>query len=98
MHSKSDSIEIMINHNADEVIEERFKSLHNRYKNNSEKSMKASGFVFNYVHLFHYKCHKTNLNLGGLYIDSLQCIMVRPSLSVHPFVQLLHIFYILLTT
>ena len=28
MHSKSDSIEIMINHNADEVIEERFKSLH----------------------------------------------------------------------
>ena len=31
MHSKSDNIEIMTNDEADEVIEELFKSLLNRY-------------------------------------------------------------------
>ena len=34
MHSKSENIEIMINQEADEVIEEHFKSLRNRFQNN----------------------------------------------------------------
>ena len=50
MHSKSDNIEIMINDDADEVIEELFKSLKNRYQNDLE-SMKGSEFDFDYVHL-----------------------------------------------
>ena len=45
MHSKSDNIEIMINDEADEVIEELFKSLPNRYQNNLEKLMKGSEFI-----------------------------------------------------
>ena len=36
MHSKSGSIEIMINDEADEVIEELFDSLKNSYQNNLE--------------------------------------------------------------
>ena len=36
----------MINDEADEVIEERFKSLLNRCQNSSEKLMKGSDFVF----------------------------------------------------
>ena len=32
--------------------------------------MKGSAFVFDYVHLLYYKCHKINLNRGGSYIDS----------------------------
>ena len=36
MHSKSGSIEILINDEADEVIEEFFDSLKNRYQNNLE--------------------------------------------------------------
>ena len=67
MHSKSDNIEIMINDEADEVMEELFKSLLNRYQNNLEKSV--SGSVVDYVHLLYYKCHKINLNRGGSYID-----------------------------
>ena len=59
MHSKSDSIEIMINYEADEVQENLFESLKNRYQNNLE-SMKGSEFVFGCVHLLYYKCHKTN--------------------------------------
>ena len=71
MHSKSDNIEIIINDEEDEIIEELFKSLKNRYQNNLE-SMKGSEFdyVFDYVDLFYYKCHKINPNCGGPYIDS----------------------------
>ena len=32
--------------------------------------MKGSEFVFNYLHLMYYKCHKINPNHGGLYADS----------------------------
>ena len=63
MHSKSDNIKIMINDGADGVIEKRFESLKNRYLNNLE-SMRGSEFVFDYVHLLYYKCHKVNPNRG----------------------------------
>ena len=61
IHSKSYNREVMIND------EELLKSL-NRYQNNFEL-MKGGEFVFDYVHLLYYKCHKINLNHGGLYID-----------------------------
>ena len=32
--------------------------------------MKGSEFVFDYVHLMHYKCHKINPSCGGSYINS----------------------------
>ena len=32
--------------------------------------MKGSEFVFSYVHLLYYKCHKIHLNRHGSYIDS----------------------------
>ena len=32
--------------------------------------MKSSEFVFDYVHLLYYKCHKINQNRGGSYIYS----------------------------
>ena len=69
MHSNCHNIEIMINDEADEVMKELFDSLKNRYQNNLE-SMKDSDFVFDYVHLLFYKCHKRNPNRGGSYIDS----------------------------
>ena len=59
----------MIHEEADEVIKELLDSLKNRYQNNFE-SMKCSEFVFDYVHLLYYKCHKINPNHGGSYIDS----------------------------
>ena len=60
----------MINDKADKVFEELSESPRNRYQNNLEKSMKRSEFVFDYVHLLYYNCHKINLNRGGSYIDS----------------------------
>ena len=69
MHSKSDTIEIMIDDEADEVITELFDYLKNRYWNNLE-SMKCSETVFDYVQLLYCKCHKINSNSGGSYVDS----------------------------
>ena len=51
IHLKRENIEIIINDEADEFIEELFKSLYNRYQNNLEKLMKGSDFVFDYVNL-----------------------------------------------
>ena len=50
-------MEIMTNENADEFVEELFKSFLNRYQTNLEKLMKGSEFVFDYVHRQYYKCH-----------------------------------------
>ena len=33
-------------------------------------SIKGSDFIFDYVNLLHYRCHKINLNCNGSYIDS----------------------------
>ena len=70
IHLKSDNKEIIINHKADEVVEELFELLLNRYQINFQESMKGSEFVFNYVSLLYYKCHKINPHCGGLYVDS----------------------------
>ena len=32
--------------------------------------MKVSSFIFDYVQLLYYKCHKINLNCGRSYKDS----------------------------
>ena len=69
MHSKNDNIEIRINDETHEVIKELFESLKNKYHNNLQLT-KGSKFVFNYVTLLYYKCHKINPNCGGSYIDS----------------------------
>ena len=45
----------MINDKVDEVAEELFKSLLNRYQNNLEKLPKDSKFFFDYIYLFYYK-------------------------------------------
>ena len=70
MHSKSDNIEITMNDEAERAfLKELVESLKNRYENNLE-NMKGNEFVFDYVHLFYYKCHKINPNYGGSYKDS----------------------------
>ena len=46
------------------MIKELFDSIKNRYQNNLE-SMKGSEFVFHYVQLLHFKCHKISPSHGG---------------------------------
>ena len=70
IHPKSDNIEIMINHEADEIIERPFQSLLTRCQIRFETLMKDSDFMFNCAHLLNYKCYKTNFKRDGSYIDS----------------------------
>ena len=80
-----DNIEIMINNEADEVIKKLFDSLKNRYQSNLE-SMKGSEFVFDYVQLFYYKCHKINPNRGRSYTDSPDWIKNK-KVTVNPIIK-----------
>ena len=59
----------MISDVTDEIIEKLFNLLKNRYQNNWQW-MRGNAFVFDYVKLLYYKCHKTNLNRGGSDIGS----------------------------
>ena len=51
---KSDKTEIIFQNTADEVNEELFKSLLERYQIGFETSMKGSEFIFNCVNLLYY--------------------------------------------
>ena len=75
-------MEILINKEADKVLKEIFDSLKNRYQNNLE-SMKGSGFVFDYLYLLCYKCHKINPNRDVTYIDSPDWIKNK-KLTINP--------------
>ena len=71
MHSKNDRMEIMKSYRKviEKLYKNFFESLKNRYENELE-SIKSSEFVFDYVHLLYYKCHKITPNRGESYIDS----------------------------
>ena len=43
--------------------------------------MKSNEFVFDYVHVLYYKCHKINPNCGGSYIDSPDCIKNKKAIA-----------------
>ena len=64
MLRKSNNIEIMIGNEIDEIIEELFESLLQRYLEGLEESMKGREFV-----LLYDKCHQVSLNRCGSYID-----------------------------
>ena len=76
MNSKHDNIEIIINEEANEVIEKPLKSLKNRYQNNLE-AMSINEFAIDYVHLLYYKCHEINSNLGEWYVDYPDSIKIK---------------------
>ena len=70
MHTKSDNVEIMMGSETDEIIEELFKSLLQRYQEGLEESMRESEFIFDSVDTLYYDLNKISLSRGGSYIDS----------------------------
>ena len=58
MHIKRNNIEIMIGNETNEIIEELFESLLQRYQEGLEESMRGSNFFNNGVDLLYYKLHK----------------------------------------
>ena len=70
MHTKSDNVEIMMGSGTDEIIEELFKSLLQRYQEGLEESMRGSEFIFDSVDALYYDLNKISLNRSVSYIDS----------------------------
>ena len=76
--TKSDNIEIMVSSETDEIIEELFKSLLQRFQKGSEKSQGGSEFVYNSVNLLHYQLQKTSLKrILSSYIDSPKWLKIK---------------------
>ena len=70
MPSRSDSIEIMMGSETDEIIEELFKSLWQRYQKGLEESVDESHFIFYGVNALYYDLNTIILSRGRSYIDS----------------------------
>ena len=70
MHTQSDNIEIMMSSETDEIIEELFESLLQKYQKRLEKSIRGSEFIFDHVDALYYNLNKIRLSRGGSYIDS----------------------------
>ena len=58
MHTKSNNVEIMMGSETNEIIEERFKSLLQRYQEGLEESMRGSEFIFDGVDALYYDLNK----------------------------------------
>ena len=58
MRTQSDNIEIMVGSETNEIIEELFKSLSQRYQEELEESMKGSHFIFDRVDAFYCNLNK----------------------------------------
>ena len=83
MHTKSDNIQIMLGSETDEIIEELFESLLQKYQQGIKELMKKSDFVFDSVDLLFYELHKISLNRGVSYIDSLKWLKNK-NVTINP--------------
>ena len=71
MHTKNDNIEIMMGSEKDDIINEIFESLLQKYQEGLEESMGGSEFIFDSVDLSYYNLKEIILNRkGSSYKDS----------------------------
>ena len=65
IHIKSNNMEIMMVNEKDEIIEELFESLQQKYQEGLEEEIRGKEFVFDSFDLLHYNLHKISFNRGG---------------------------------
>ena len=70
MYARSDNVEIMFGDDNDDIIEQLFESLLQKYEENLQNKMRGSDFEFDVVNFLYYDFNKTSINRGGSYIDS----------------------------
>ena len=82
IHTKSNNKEIMNGSDTNEVIEELFESLLQRYQENLETKMRGSEFFY-CINALHYYLNKISLNRGGSYLDSPEWIK-KKEVTINP--------------
>ena len=60
----------MFGEDNDDIIEQLFESLLQKYEENLQNKMRGSEFEFDGVNFLYYDFNKTSINRGGSYIDS----------------------------
>ena len=70
MYTRSDNTEIMFGDDNDDIIEQPFESLLQKYKEILQNKMRGSEFEFDGVNFLYYDFNKTSINSGGSYLDS----------------------------
>ena len=68
---------------TNEVIEDLFKSLLQRYQENLEEKMRGSEFGFDGVNALYYDLNKTSINRGGSHMESQKWISAK-KVTVNP--------------
>ena len=69
MYTRSDNVEIIFGDDND-IIEQLFESLLQKFEENLQNKMRGSDFEFDGVNFLYYDFNKTSINRGGSYIDS----------------------------
>ena len=78
MYTRSDNVEIMFGDDNDDIIEQLFESLLQKYEENLQNKMRGSDFEFDGLWLnlmvefdfLYYDFNKASMNRGGSYLDS----------------------------
>ena len=70
MHTKSNTVEIMMGTETDEIIKDLFESFLQKYQEGLEESMRGSDFAYDSIDALYYNLNKVSLSRGGSYIDS----------------------------
>ena len=70
MYTRSDNVEIMFGDDNDDIIEQLFESLLQKYEQNLQNKMRGSEFESDGFNFLYYDFNKTSINRGGSYIDS----------------------------
>ena len=83
MYTRSDNIEIMFGDDSDDIIEQLFGSLSQKYEENLQNKMRGSDFEFDGVNFLYYDFNKISLNRGRSYIDSPKWLKDKKS-TVNP--------------
>ena len=67
MYTRSDNIEIVFGDDNDDIIEQLFESLLQKYEENLQNKMRGSEFEFGSVNFLYYDFNKTSINGGGAF-------------------------------
>ena len=83
IYTRSDNVEIMFGDDNDDIIEQPFESLLQKYEENLQNKMRGSEFGFDGVNFLYYDFNKTSVNRGGSNIDSLKWLKDKKSTIYH---------------
>ena len=70
VHTKSNTVEIMMGSETDEIIKDLFESFLQKYQEGLEESTRGSDFAYDSIDALYYNVNKVSLSRGGSYIDS----------------------------